>query len=55
MKNRRTMTDGNKLDAQLRLVRVKSKLAIILGDCGAVARLTCEAARLKDALDGAYR
>jgi hypothetical protein len=51
MNNRRTIADGSKLDAQLRLVRIKSKLSIILGDCAAVARLTCEAARLRAALD----
>jgi hypothetical protein len=45
-----TMIDVRKLDEQLRLVRFKQLLAIVLGDSKAVARLTCEAARLRDAI-----
>ena len=45
-----TRIDVRKLDRELRLVRVASVLAIALGDCRAVARLTCEDARLRDAI-----
>jgi hypothetical protein len=45
-----TRINVKKLDKQLRLIRIKSALAIALGDWRAVARLTCEAARLKNAI-----
>jgi hypothetical protein len=45
-----TTIDVRKLDEQLRLVRFKQLLAIVVGDSRAVARLTCEAARLRDAI-----
>ena len=50
MENQVTRIDVGKLDRQLRLVRMKSLVAIVLGDCRAVARLTCETARLRDAI-----
>jgi hypothetical protein len=50
MRNHVTRIDVHKLHQQLRLVRMKGQLAIILGDLQAVARLTCETARLKDAI-----
>jgi len=50
MDNQFTRIDIGKLDQQLRLVRIKSILAIVVGDCRAVARLTCQAARLTDAI-----
>lgn len=50
MENQLTRIDSRKLHQQLRLVRFKSLLAIALGDCHAVARLTCETARLRDAI-----
>ncbi len=50
MHNQFTRIDVRKLDQQLRLVRMKNLLAIVLGDSRAVARLTCETARLKDAI-----
>ena len=50
MENQFTRIDVGKLDRQLRLVRMKSLVAIVLGDCRAVARLTCETARLQDAI-----
>ena len=50
MESQITRIDIHKLDQQLRLVRMKSLLAIVLGDLRAVARLTCEIARLKDAI-----
>ena len=45
-----TRINVKKLGQQLRVIRIKSALAIALGDCRAVARLTCEAARLKNAI-----
>ena len=45
-----TRINVKKLGQQLRVIRIKSALAIALGDCRAVARLTCEAGRLKDAI-----
>jgi hypothetical protein len=39
-----------KLKLQLRRVRIACAAAIELGDCKAVARLTCEAGRLMDYL-----
>jgi hypothetical protein len=50
MTNQFTKIDVRKLDQQLRLVRIKTVLAIVLGDCRAVARLTCETARLQNAI-----
>jgi len=50
MENNLTKIDVGKLDQRLRVVRTKSMLAIVLGDSRAVARLTCETARLKDAI-----
>ncbi len=50
MENKLTRINVHKLDQQLRLVRTKSLLAIAVGDCRAVARLTCETARLRDAI-----
>ena len=50
MKNQFTTIDVHKLNRQLRLVRTKRRLAIVVGDLRAVARLTCEIARLKDAI-----
>jgi hypothetical protein len=50
MENQFTRIDVGKLDRQLRVVRMKSLVAIVLGDCRAVARLTCEMARLRDAI-----
>ncbi len=50
MDNHFTKINVRKLDQQLRLVRVKSLLAIVVGDLHAVARLTCETARLRDAI-----
>jgi hypothetical protein len=45
-----TGIDVPELEQQLRLLRMKSFLAIVVGDCRAVARLTCKTARLRDAL-----
>ncbi len=50
MENQFTRIDVDKLDQRLRLVRMKSVLAIVVGDSRAVARLTCQAARLTDAI-----
>ena len=50
MENQFTKIDVLKLDQRLRLVRMKSVLAIVVGDSHAVARLTCQAARLTDAI-----
>jgi hypothetical protein len=50
MENQFTRIDVRKLDQRLRMVRMKSLLAIVVGDSHAVARLTCEAARLRDAI-----
>jgi hypothetical protein len=47
--------DVERLDQQLRLLRIKNLLAIVLGDVTAVARLTCERARLSDAIRLAKR
>jgi hypothetical protein len=46
-----TTIDVKKLERHLRLVRIKSRVAIALGDCRAVARLTCETCRLRDAIN----
>jgi hypothetical protein len=50
MENQFTRIDVGKLDRRLRLLRMKSLIAIVLGDCRAVATLTCETARLRDAI-----
>jgi hypothetical protein len=50
MENNITHIDLEKLSRRLRLVRAKNLLAIALGDCRVVARLTCETARLRDAI-----
>jgi hypothetical protein len=47
--------DLGKLRRKLRQVRLASLAAIELGDCRAVARLTCEAVRLEDAINLAER
>jgi hypothetical protein len=47
--------DVRKLKEQLRRVRIASLTAIELGDCRAVARLTCVAARLEHCLHSAQR
>lgn len=43
-----------KLKQQIRRVRIACIAAIEIGDCRAVARLTCEAARLKNCLSLVY-
>jgi hypothetical protein len=50
MEKKVTNIDVEKLSQRLQLVRAKSLVAIILGDCHAVAKLTCQAARLRDAI-----
>jgi hypothetical protein len=52
-----TLTRPNvvRLRQKLRRVRVASWTAIEQGDCRAVARLTCEAARLQEALTAAQQ
>ena len=50
MESQFTKIDIGKLDQRLRVIRMKSVLAIVVGDCRAVARLTCRAARLADAI-----
>jgi len=50
METKVTHIDVKKLRLRLQIVRAKSLVAIILGDCHAVARLTCQAARLRDAI-----
>lgn len=45
-----TKINVRKLDQQLRILRTKNLLAIALGDRRTVARLTCELARLEDAI-----
>lgn len=45
-----TRTDIHQLRDQVRRLRIACLAAIELGDCRAVARLTCEAARLKKRL-----
>lgn len=51
MEDRLTKINIRKLDQQLRLLRTKNHLAIAVGDRRAVARLTCEVARLEEALN----
>ncbi len=43
-----TIINVRKLKEQLGRVRIACRAAMELGDCRAVARLTCEAARLRD-------
>jgi hypothetical protein len=50
MKSKITKIDVRKLDRQLPLVRITSLMASVSGDCRAVARLTCEAFRLEQAI-----
>ncbi len=50
MENKLTRINVQRLDERLRLVRMKSTLAIVLGDYRSAARLTCETARLRDAI-----
>jgi hypothetical protein len=50
MKTELMRIDVRKLRQQLRSVRIASLTAIELGDCRAVARLTCEAARLQSCI-----
>jgi hypothetical protein len=45
-----TTIDTRKLKEQLGRVRIACLTAIELGDCQAVARLTCEVARLRDCI-----
>jgi hypothetical protein len=45
-----TRIDIGKLRRRLHRVRLGTFAAIELGDCRAVARLTCEAARLRNAI-----
>ena len=45
----------SKLRQRLRRARIASWWAIEQGDCHAVARLTCEAGRLVDAINSAQR
>ena len=54
MQHRFTKININKLKQQLRRVRIACVAAIELGDLRAVARLTCEAARLSDCLNRAH-
>ena len=50
MQPRLSPINVQKLKLQLRRVRIACAAAIELGDCKAVARLTCEAGRLIDYL-----
>jgi hypothetical protein len=50
-----TRSDLTRLKRKLHRVRVACWSAIQEGDCRAVARLTCEAARLRDAVMAAER
>jgi hypothetical protein len=50
MHSQTTKINVEKLKLQLHRVRIACVAAIELGDCKAVARLTCEAARLRDFL-----
>ena len=45
-----TLIDVKKLRRQLQRAHIAALAAMELGDCRAVARLTCEAARLKNAI-----
>lgn len=45
-----TTIDVRKLQQQLGRVRIACAAAIEMGDARAVARLTCEAARLRDSI-----
>lgn len=46
-----TRIDVRKLRRDLQRARIACMAAIELGDCRAVARMTCEAARLKQAIN----
>lgn len=46
-----TTIDIRKLQQQLGRVRIACAAAIEMGDAHAVARLTCEAARLRDSIN----
>jgi hypothetical protein len=50
MQKRLTTIDVHKLVRQLGRVRRACAASIELGDCEAVARLTCEAARLRECI-----
>lgn len=50
MDTRLSKINVRKLHRQLRFVRIASLVAIELGDARAVARLTCETARLMNAI-----
>lgn len=50
MQQRLTTINIRKLQHQLGRIRVACMAAIELGDSRAVARLTCEAARLRDSI-----
>jgi hypothetical protein len=50
MKSRFVTIDIPKLKRQLNRLRLACLAAIEIGDCHAVARLTCEAARLRSQL-----
>jgi hypothetical protein len=50
MKNIPVTIDVRKLKEQLQRVRIASIASIEVGDCRAVARLTCEAARLQNCI-----
>jgi hypothetical protein len=54
MQNRLTKINIDKLKQQLGRTRIACVAAIELGDLHAVARLTCEAARLTDYLNLAH-
>jgi hypothetical protein len=50
MQKKLTTIDVSRLRQQLGRVQIACSAAIELGDCEAVARLTCEAARLRDCI-----
>jgi hypothetical protein len=50
MQKRLTTINISRLRQQLGRVQIACSAAIELGDCEAVARLTCEAARLRDCI-----
>ena len=51
MEFRLTKIDVPKLSRQLQRVKIAARTAMELGDCRTVARLTCETARLKNAIN----
>ena len=51
MQQKLSKSDLMRLKHKLRRVRVASWTAIEQGDCRAVARLTCETARLQETID----